>query len=363
MGGRDSGVEPRLWVNGENAPAPGPTVTPLFVAVVLSVASALAYAGAAVLQERVAARQRDPVAGVAVPAFRFLSVIRWWVSVGCNGAGAALHVAALAYGPLSVVQPLGALTLVLALPLGAAAIGRWATARQWSGAAVTVAGLAVFLSLTTPGASTEGLDNDDATLVAVAAILLILGVGLGARWSRRPMARALLVATAAGVAFAVASALTQTVVRDVLERGAGAFASPLTAALVGMAVAGVLLSQFAYRDGGLGAPLAAVTLANPVASMVIATVVLGERSSGGLWGAIAATAGGAAAAWGVWLLAVPARPEPSAGADARPPAPAEHSPVADTPPPASAGHSAVAGPPLTGEPAEPGCRPGDAVRG
>ncbi len=34
----------------------------------------------------------------------------WWSAVGLNATGALLHVAALNYGPLTLVQPLGALT-------------------------------------------------------------------------------------------------------------------------------------------------------------------------------------------------------------------------------------------------------------
>ncbi|MEU4129390.1 hypothetical protein [Streptomyces wuyuanensis] len=43
----------------------------------------------------------------------------WWTAMGLNGAGGLPHVAALAYGPLSLVQPLGTPTVVFALPLAA----------------------------------------------------------------------------------------------------------------------------------------------------------------------------------------------------------------------------------------------------
>jgi hypothetical protein len=68
-----------------------------------------------------------------------------------------------------------------------------------------------------------------------------------------------------------------------------------------VAAGGLLLSQTAYR-GGLGGPLAMVTLANPLAAAVIGLSLLGERLQGGPAGVLLALAGGGLASWGVVLL-------------------------------------------------------------
>ncbi|MBU3868718.1 hypothetical protein KN815_33115, partial [Streptomyces sp. 4503] len=88
-------------------------MNPTVIAVALALASAVAYATAAVAQERLAAGGRPG----RMP--RLLLRGAWWGAVGLNSTGALLHVAALRYGPLTLVQPLGALTLVAAVPLGA----------------------------------------------------------------------------------------------------------------------------------------------------------------------------------------------------------------------------------------------------
>jgi len=82
----------------------------------------------------------------------------------------------------------------------------------------------------------------------------------------------------------------------------------LSAQVVGVALlvavfaaGGLLLSQTAYR-GGLGAPLAVVTLANPVAAAAIGLALLGERLQGGAAGILLALAGAGLASWGVVLL-------------------------------------------------------------
>lgn len=112
---------------------------PVGGAVALAVLSTLAYASSAVLQEREA---RRPGRAMSV-----LWRLRWWVAVGMIGAGAGLHIAALAWAPVSLIQPIGVLTLVLALPLGARLNGRIVTRREWVAAAAVAGGLASVLGV------------------------------------------------------------------------------------------------------------------------------------------------------------------------------------------------------------------------
>ncbi len=71
----------------------------LALSVLLSLVSAVAYAGGAIVQEQVAASS---------PGAQYAPLRRpgWWAAVALNGLGGLLHVVALALGPLSLVQPL-----------------------------------------------------------------------------------------------------------------------------------------------------------------------------------------------------------------------------------------------------------------
>ncbi|MET7474391.1 DMT family transporter [Streptomyces sp. NPDC005648] len=262
------------------------------LAIVLSLFSAVAYAAAAVAQERLASR--NPGSGLG----RMLSSGAWWGSVLLNGSGALLHVVALKYGPLTVVQPLGALTLVAAVPMGARIAGRKVSAVEWRGTALTLLGLAAILVTASGKAPETVLSTSEA--VAVAGVTAAL-IGLLARPGSRPGLRH---ATASGFASGVASALTQTVTVAATDRSG----SLLSWQVIGVALlvaafaaAGLLLSQTAYQDG-LGAPLAMVTLANPVAAAAIGLSLLGERLQGGPAGVLLALAGAGLASWGVVLL-------------------------------------------------------------
>ncbi|MFC7814561.1 hypothetical protein ACFUTR_07895 [Streptomyces sp. NPDC057367] len=281
------------------------------LAVLLSLVSACAYAAAAVAQERLAAR--DFGAG----ALRLLASGAWWWSVALNASAALLHVVALKYGPLTVVQPLGALTLVVAVPLGARLAGRRVGAVEWRGTGLTLLGLGALLLTATGPAPDDVLSVPEALAVSGATAALI---GLLSRPGARPGLRH---ATASGIASGVASALTQTVTVAATDRSGPL----LSVQVIGVAVlvaafaaGGLLLSQTAYR-GGLGAPLAVVTLANPVAAAVIGLSLLGERLRGGAAGVLLALTGAALAAWGVVQLsrATP-RPADTAGPVAAGPA-------------------------------------------
>lgn len=231
---------------------------------------------------------------------------------GLNAAAALLHAAALRYGPLTLVQPLGALTLVAAVPLGARRSGRRVVATEWRGTLATVAGLGLLLLPASGPAPDDTLTLIEALAVsgATIAVIMMLTAVKDPRSGLRH-------ATASGLASAAASALTQTVAVAAGRGGALLSVRVVSVALlvVVFAVGGMLLSQRAYR-GGLGAPLAVVNLANPLAAAVIGMVLLGERLQGGLAGVLLAATGALLAARGVVLLTrTPSAPAgPGAGA-------------------------------------------------
>ncbi|MFE6989937.1 DMT family protein [Streptomyces pharetrae] len=291
----------------------------MILALVLSVFSAVAYAAAAVAQERLAAR--SPGSGV----LRLLGGAAWWIAVALNATGALLHVVALKYGPLTVVQPLGALTLVAAVPLGARIAGRRVSAAEWRGTVLTLAGLTAVLVTASGPAPDDVLSVPEALAVAGVAAVLI---GSLARPGARPGLRH---ATASGIASGVASALTQTVTVAATDHSGPVLDVQVIAVallVAALATGGLLLAQAGYR-GGLGAPL---TLANPVAAAVIGLSLLGERLQGGPAGVLLALAGAGLAAWGVVLLArTPPQQAPATATEAEAPRAAVSRPEALVP--------------------------------
>ncbi|MFD0341912.1 DMT family transporter [Streptomyces sp. NPDC127117] len=265
----------------------------LALSVLLSLVSAVAYAAGAIVQERVATTGDG----------HSLAPLRnrvWWAAVALNGVGAVLHVVALAYGPLSLVQPLGALTIVFALPMAAIFVRRRAGATAWRGAIMATTGLAGLLALT-GNAESHALNGRDQLIVAgvtlgAVAVLLLISTGV-----RRPVVRSVVLAGAAGIAFGIASVFTKTVAVGLTSGAVGA-GLPALLAIAGFAATGLLVSQAAYRGAGLTAPLATVTVVNPVIAAVVGLTMFGEQFRHGTAGTMLALACAVVAAGGLILL-------------------------------------------------------------
>ncbi|WP_181384422.1 DMT family transporter [Streptomyces sp. NWU49] len=283
----------------------------LALSVLLSFVSAVAYAGGAIVQEQVA---------VSSPGEQQYAPLRrpgWWAAVALNGLGGLLHVVALAYGPLSLVQPLGALTIVCALPMAALFVGRRAGATAWRGALMATVGLAGLLSLV--GASdAQSLDTAQRVAAALVTAAAVAALMIAARTAHRhPAVRSILLATASGVAFGMSSVFTKTVAVD-WTGGVSAADLPSLAAIGVLATAGMLLSQASYRGAGLAAPLATLTVVNPVVAAAVGITMFGETFRHGTTGTALALSCGVVAAGGLILLTTERLAREQRTADARP---------------------------------------------
>ncbi|MEV5610667.1 DMT family transporter [Streptomyces sp. NPDC052225] len=281
----------------------------LALSVLLSLVSAVAYAGGAIVQERVAETSGSAYAPLRRPA--------WWGAGALNGTGALLHVVALAYGPLSLVQPLGALTIVLALPMAALLVGRRAGATAWRGAVMATVGLAGLLALTGPSVSEQSLDGAERLMVGLVTAGGVLVLMTSARAAHRhPVVRSVLLAVAAGGSFGMASVFTKSVA---VEWSGGPLAQlPSLLAIAALATTGMLLSQASYRGAGLAVPLATATVVNPVAAAVVGLTLFGESFRYGTIGTVLALGCGVVAAGGLILLTTerigtvrPSEPQPA----------------------------------------------------
>ncbi|PNG18326.1 hypothetical protein C1J00_31715 [Streptomyces cahuitamycinicus] len=293
----------------------------LALSVLLSLVSAFAYAGGAIVQERVAESS---------PGEQYAPLRRpgWWAAVALNGTGGLLHVVALAYGPLSLVQPLGALTIVVALPMAALFVGRKAGSTAWRGAIMATVGLAGLLSLVA-ASDARSLSAAQRVGVAVVTAGVVVTLMIAARAAHRhPAVRSMLLATASGIAFGMSSVFTKTVAVD-WTGGVSAADVPSLAVIGVLATAGMLLSQASYRGAGLAAPLAMLTVVNPVVAAAVGITMFGETFRYGATGTVLALGCGVVAAGGLILLtterltheqpvAIPAGPtEAPSGAGAR----------------------------------------------
>lgn len=248
--------------------------------VLAALGSSLLYALASVLQHRsaVAAKGRPLRIGFVVElAGRPL----WIMGMAADAAGYGLQFFALRHGSLVLVQPLLVSGVLFALPLSSALNQRRLTAFEWTGAAAVVAGLSLFLVIGHPGSGGHQVTLLGWILVGVATgVPVIALVGVAARQSSGVL-RAVLLACAAGIDYGVAAALTKTTAAH-LDRGlVHTLLSWDPYALVACAAVGLVLGQSAFQAGPLRASLPALTVVDPVVSVLIGALAFGEPLSAG----------------------------------------------------------------------------------
>lgn len=258
-------------------------------AVTLSVLSAAAYAAAAVTQERLAEHGQ-----------RGLS--RWLLALSLTGSGVALHVLALNFGTVAVVQALGTLTLLFALPISALRYHQRISAAAWADAILTVAGLALIMSLSVESDAPALLSDVDGRALSLITLAAVVVLTLAA-WLSGPRLRAVLLAAAAGAAFGISSVMSKAVMAAFTEGGLGEVPFLVAGMVAILAVGGYLLSQASYRGAGLAAPLATVSVANPVVAATAGVLVFDEGFRFGVAGLVVVALAGVVMTLGVIGLA------------------------------------------------------------
>lgn len=304
----------------------GVSMGSLSLAVGLSMLSAASYAAAAVAQERLAEHGHRGVA-------------RWATALLLTTAGVTLHVLALNFGTVAVVQALGTLTLLFALPISVLRYHVKIGLASWIDSALTVAGLALIMSLSVDSGRPALLSPAHGRYLALVTISTVVLLG-GAAWFAGARMRAVLLAGAAGVAFGIASVLSKAVMATFTASGPDAISPFIVTMVVTFSVVGYLLGQLSYNGAGLAAPLATVSVTNPVAAAIAGVVVFDESFRFGHAGLTAVGVAAVVITWGVIGLSrrtavsgtkadpedAPARYEPSDHANPQPNPEAEPSP-------------------------------------
>ncbi|NIH80286.1 DMT family transporter [Amycolatopsis viridis] len=255
---------------------------------VLAVIAAVLFAVGSVLQhESLSGRDVDLRALVRRPM--------WLGGQAATASGSLVQVAALAFAPVSIVQPLLAGAMVIALAVRAVWDRCLPGRGEVLGAVCTVGGLTAFLLTARPAQGRpDHLPNPVVVLGVVAGVLVL--VGLAARTRRGAAPAAVVCGVCAGIAAGCAAVLISSAFKEAGRSGHaltdGAFWFLVAAAIV-VAVVAQIGSQQAYSRGALAWSLPALTVLDPLAAIPAARLLLGERLEPGhaaAWGPAALVA-------------------------------------------------------------------------
>jgi threonine/homoserine efflux transporter RhtA len=166
---------------------------------------------------------------------------------------------------------------LFALPLSAWISRRRVTRAEWGWASLLTVALALFVAVarTKPG----DYEASEPTSVAVATIcLLVVAASLVIAVRLTGWRQAILLALGVGVLFGVLAVLTKIEMHILTEEGgARLLTSPVTYALIVVAVAATLLQQSAFHAGSLKASVPAMLVLEPVVAVLLGQVILGEH--------------------------------------------------------------------------------------
>ncbi|MCU1592357.1 MAG: hypothetical protein JWP11_3613 [Frankiales bacterium] len=272
----------------------------LAVAVAAALASATGFGAASALQHE----QAGEVARRGALDPRVLASLArrpiWLLGIAADAIAVALQLLALRFGPVVLVQPL----LVAALPVAvvlSAALGRRRVSRSET-VGLLLCGLGLVLLV--PGSATTHLGGSAGTHAWTLAAASLVGVdGLLLLLARRSAAAApVAIGSAAGVA-AGASAVLLALCAARLDDPIGLLATPAPYAAIVVGGLALMLTQAAFQTGAIAAPLAALTVSEPIVAVALAVAVLHERLPRAAVPRAAGMLGAAAAVYGVVVLA------------------------------------------------------------
>lgn len=226
----------------------------------------------------------------------------WLVGTLMLGLAIVCQLAALSVAPLIVVQPLGAIALVITTLLNARISGHAPTRQSITAIVCCVGGIFLFVFFAAIFATEK--DVTDTELFTILAILLVVIIILGACWLiLRHRMRALFYIIGAGILYGFVATLAKVVIKRVQAGDFEWITIICVVALIAAAAVGAYFVQTAYSSGPPDLVIAGLTVVDPLIAVLIGMVVLGEAAAAPPWVLVIFGVAGAIAVWGVVGLA------------------------------------------------------------
>lgn len=233
---------------------------------------------------------------------RLLTRPSWLVGTLMLGLAVVCQLAALVQAPLIVVQPLGAIALVITTLLNARVSGHSPTRQSLTAIACCVGGIFLFVFFAAIYATEQEVTERE--LFVILALLLVVIIILGACWLiLRHRMRALFYVVGAGVLYGFVATLAKVIIKRI-EAGQFEWITAICVlALLAAAAVGGYFVQTAYSSGPPDLVIAGLTVVDPLVAVLIGMVVLGEAAAAPPWVMVIFAIAGAIAVWGVVGLA------------------------------------------------------------
>ncbi len=236
---------------------------------------------------------------------QLLSLLRrpsWVIGTLMLGLAIICQLSALAFAPLILVQPLGAISLVITTLLNARVSGHKPTRRSVRSILACVIGIFVFVTIAAFVATETPLTTGQ-MLTVVIMLVVILALACGAWLLVRKHAHPLFYIVTSGILYGFVATLAKIVIKRVQ---AGDIDWITLVCVVGLLLAVVLGAYFVQSAYSVGPPdlvIAGLTVIDPMVAVLIGLIVLREAATANLWAFLGFGLAGLIAIYGVFSLA------------------------------------------------------------
>ena len=231
-----------------------------------------------------------------------LSRPSWVFGTLMLGMAIAFQLTSLAFAPLIVVQPLGAVALVITAILNARVSRVKLNRASIIAIVMCVGGVGLFVTV----AAFTAVDKPvtDANLVTILIVLAVVLCAFAAAFVMlRTRFKAIFYIIGAGVLYGFVATLAKVIINRIQNGNFEWLTLVCVAGLLLAAAAGAYFVQNAYSSGPPDLVIAGLTVIDPMIAVGIGIIVLGEASQAPAWAGVLFALAGAVAIWGVFRLA------------------------------------------------------------
>ncbi len=286
----------------------GPAEQLRYLAILLAILAAVALAFGAQFQNNEVGKQKhkrnavDGRGGLGLRQLARLVVRPQWISgLGLMAVGMILQLGALTLAPLIVVQPIGAIALVITSVLNARATKTPINGATMLAIALCTLGIAAFVTMASGVAHASVLTDADVTTVLL-ILLALIAVFAIMFFATGRTAKPLTFIVGAGVLYGFVATLAKVVIQRFYQGQLDWLSILCLVALLAAVSLGGWFVQNAYASGPPDLVIAGLTVVDPMVAVTVAIVVLGEAEAATWLEAIGFALSGAAAVAGVILL-------------------------------------------------------------
>ncbi len=226
----------------------------------------------------------------------------WVLGTVMLGLAIVFQLSSLYFAPLIVVQPLGAIALVITSILNSRINHVKLNRKSITAIVMCVGGVFLFVGV----AAFTAVDKPvtERQLITILIILAIVLAASGVTFALfRQHIRAIYYVIMAGVLYGFVATLAKVIIGRV-EQGEFEWLTALCViGLLGAAALGAYFVQNAYASGPPDLVIAGLTVVDPMVAVAIGIAVLGEASQAPLWAIGVFIVAGVIAVWGVFQLA------------------------------------------------------------